>query len=342
MVALKTIPPAHLAGAHARERFRLEASTASRLDHPNIVPIFEVGERDGFCCYSMKLVEGGNLAARISLLKSQISNHDAARLIIKVAHAVYHAHQRGVLHRDLKPSNILLDLEDEPHVSDFGLARQIDEDSSLTLSQALIGTPAYLSPEVATFPGHSWADGGLALLPDGQTLISGAGDIHFWDVRTRQEIDTLDPRAGWLSSLALSSDGRRLATGTSDGRIIDMGRRIARGGGDARWAPGVGHATGLYARWRSFRFRKQRPVAILARAVLGGEREKPSRAAGHRGSSATGLRTFSLMQLMRFSTLTGLARNKAPPLFSPPVPASRVETVAVRKTIGVPLRCRSL
>ena len=73
----------------------------------------------------------------------------SALVMIKVAHAVYHAHQRGVLHRDLKPSNILLDHEHEPHVSDFGLARQTDEDSSLTASQALIGTPAYLSPEVA-------------------------------------------------------------------------------------------------------------------------------------------------------------------------------------------------
>jgi serine/threonine protein kinase len=148
LAALKTIPPAHLASAHARERFRLEASTASRLDHPNIVPIYEVGERDGFCFYGMKLMEGGTLSERISSLKSQISNREAAELLMKVAHAVHHAHQRGVLHRDLKPSNILLDHEGEPYVSDFGLARQTDEDSSLTLSQALIGTPAYLPPEV--------------------------------------------------------------------------------------------------------------------------------------------------------------------------------------------------
>jgi serine/threonine-protein kinase len=107
LVALKTIPPAHLAGTHARERFRLEASTASRLDHPNIVPIYEVGERDGFCFYSMKLVEG----ATIQQLATRELPHAAncrhlAAILIKVAKAVYHAHQRGVLHRDLKPSNV--------------------------------------------------------------------------------------------------------------------------------------------------------------------------------------------------------------------------------------------
>ncbi|MEO8426059.1 MAG: serine/threonine-protein kinase, partial [Verrucomicrobiota bacterium] len=150
LVALKTIPPVHLAGTHARERFRLEASTASRLDHPNIVPIYEVGERDGFCFYSMKLVEGTTIQQLIShdLPDASACRH-IATILVKVAHAVHHAHQRGVLHRDLKPSNVLLDLEHQPHVSDFGLARQTDEDSSLTLSQALIGTPAYLAPEVA-------------------------------------------------------------------------------------------------------------------------------------------------------------------------------------------------
>jgi len=149
LVALKTIPPDHLAGAHARERFRLEASTVSRLDHPNIVAIYEVGEADGFCFFSMKLVEGGTLAQRIAHGKLPVTNREAAALLTKIASAVHHAHQRGVLHRDLKPSNILLDHEGEPHVSDFGLARLIDEESSLTLSQSLLGTPAYLPPEVA-------------------------------------------------------------------------------------------------------------------------------------------------------------------------------------------------
>jgi len=121
VVALKTIPPAHLAGAHARERFRLEASTASRLDHPNIVPIYEVGERDGFCFYSMKLVEGTTLQQLVPGSEPDAADcRHIAAILVKVANAVHHAHQRGVLHRDLKPSNVLLDQEHEPHVSDFG------------------------------------------------------------------------------------------------------------------------------------------------------------------------------------------------------------------------------
>jgi serine/threonine protein kinase len=187
VVALKTIPPAYLARAHAWERFRLEASAASRLEHPNIIPIYEVGERDGFCFYSMKLVEGTTIdqlvggagpspgAATIASgprpslsgthRESQAAAHGVeptpvlpdseecrhfAAILVKVARAVHHAHQRGVLHRDLKPNNILLDQEHEPHVSDFGLARQMTEDSSLTATQALVGTPAYFAPEVAS------------------------------------------------------------------------------------------------------------------------------------------------------------------------------------------------
>ena len=187
VVALKTVAPAYLANAHSWERFRLEAVAASSLDHPNIIPIYEVGERDSFCFYSMKLVEGSTLEQLVGgarpfpgaatsareqgpslsgthseseaaapeqgrapvLPDADMCRHLAA-ILVKVARAVHHAHQRGVLHRDLKPSNILLDQEHEPHVSDFGLARQITEDSSLTATQTLAGTPAYLAPEVAT------------------------------------------------------------------------------------------------------------------------------------------------------------------------------------------------
>jgi tetratricopeptide (TPR) repeat protein len=150
VVALKTIAPAYLAGARAWERFQIEASAAARLDHPNIIPIYEVGERDGFCFYSMKLVEGTTIEQLVAggVPDSEACQHVAA-ISVKVAQAVHHAHQRGVLHRDLKPSNILLDREHEPHVSDFGLARQLTEDSTLTATQGLIGTPAYLPPEVA-------------------------------------------------------------------------------------------------------------------------------------------------------------------------------------------------
>ena len=151
LVALKTIPSAHVSGPNARERFLHEANTAARLDHPNIVPIYEVGDREGFCFFSMKLIEGTTVQELSSqALPNAAGCRHAATILLKVARAVHHAHQRGVLHRDLKPSNILLDIEREPLVTDFGLACQIDQDSSLTLTQTIIGTPAYLAPEVAS------------------------------------------------------------------------------------------------------------------------------------------------------------------------------------------------
>src|SRR5678815_5692242 len=97
----------------------------------------------------MKLVERGNLAARISNPKSQISNRDAARLLLPIAEAIHYAHQRGLLHRDLKPSNILIGADGSPRVADFGLAKVIEDESGLTLSTATLGTPAYMAPEQA-------------------------------------------------------------------------------------------------------------------------------------------------------------------------------------------------
>ena len=148
IVALKTIPPTHIASREAAERFRLEASAASRLDHPNIVPIYDSGVADGFFFYSMKLLERGNIGDLPAPSTPQ-DFRQIARLLSKISQAVHHAHQRGLLHRDLKPSNILLDAQNQPHIADFGLARFLDQDSSLTLNQALLGTPAYLAPEVA-------------------------------------------------------------------------------------------------------------------------------------------------------------------------------------------------
>jgi WD40 repeat protein/serine/threonine protein kinase len=149
IVALKTIPPSNLGDSRTRERFLLEASTASRLDHPNLVPIYEVGEEDGFCFYTMKLIEGSSIERLIPDGPPDAEGcRHIASILGKVAQAVHHAHQRGILHRDLKPSNILLDQEDEPHVTDFGMAREIGEPSALTVTQGWVGTPAYLAPEV--------------------------------------------------------------------------------------------------------------------------------------------------------------------------------------------------
>ncbi len=147
LVALKVISAGELATRAMVERFHTEALAAARLDHPNIVPIFEVGQDQGWHYFSMQFVEGRTLADRI--LDGAPQPRAAVEVLLKVARAVEHAHQRGILHRDLKPTNILLDAQGEPYLTDFGLAKVLEQDSDLTHSGAVLGTPAYMSPEQA-------------------------------------------------------------------------------------------------------------------------------------------------------------------------------------------------
>jgi TolB-like protein/Tfp pilus assembly protein PilF len=128
-------------------RFRLEAEAAARLEHPGIVPIHEVGERDGSCYFSMKFVEGGQLDEVVR--RCPMSIRQAVELIAKVARTVHYAHEHGILHRDIKPGNILLDLKGEPHLTDFGLARLVESESSVTQTLDILGTPSYMAPEQA-------------------------------------------------------------------------------------------------------------------------------------------------------------------------------------------------
>jgi WD40 repeat protein/serine/threonine protein kinase len=147
-VALKMLKSEMLATDDELRRFQNEAEAVALLDHPHIAPIHEVGEYQGRRYFSMKLIEGSSLDRRLGDYTSD--PQAAATLVATVADAVHHAHQRGILHRDLKPANILLDAGGEPHVTDFGLAKRVTGDSELTQSGAILGTPAYMSPEQAS------------------------------------------------------------------------------------------------------------------------------------------------------------------------------------------------
>src|SRR6516164_9215874 len=147
IVALKVIGLGHWASDAHLKRFRREAEAAASLDHSGIVPIYEVGERDGSCYFSMKLVEGGQLD---EVVKRQLMPiRQAVELIANVARTVHYAHEHSILHRDIKPGNILLDQKGEPHLTDFGLARLVETESTVTRTLDVLGTPSYMAPEQA-------------------------------------------------------------------------------------------------------------------------------------------------------------------------------------------------
>ncbi len=147
IVALKMLLRGQWASVADQARFRAEAEAAARLDHPNIVPVYEVGEHDGHPFFSMKYVSGETISQHFDA--GPAPAREAAQIMLSVARAIDFAHRRGVLHRDLKPSNVLIDEQGEPHVMDFGLAKQTADPVSLTRTGAVLGTPAYMAPEQA-------------------------------------------------------------------------------------------------------------------------------------------------------------------------------------------------
>jgi serine/threonine protein kinase len=147
IVAVKMIRSQVLATDEDIQRFYIEAQAAGGLGHPNIVTVYEMGEFDGQQFFSMDYVEGTDLA---KLSKGgRLPREQIAKYVKDIATAVHYAHERGILHRDLKPANILIDARGRPHITDFGLAKQVDDDSHMTREGAVLGTPSYMSPEQA-------------------------------------------------------------------------------------------------------------------------------------------------------------------------------------------------
>ena len=146
-VAIKMLLKGDYATAADRQRFISEAEAASRLNHPHIIPIYEIGEHQGRLFFCMKLIEGQPLSSRLA--NGPMPARRAAQIMAQISDAIHYAHENGVLHRDLKPSNVMLDDEGEAYIADFGLAKQFHSGSSLTRSGAILGTPSYMAPEQA-------------------------------------------------------------------------------------------------------------------------------------------------------------------------------------------------
>src|SRR5213083_932287 len=232
-VALKVIGLGQWATKAHLKRFRLEAESAANLDHPCIVPIYEVGEREGSCYFSMKFIDGGQLDEVAK--RTPISTRNAAELIAKLARTVHYAHEHGILHRDIKPGNILVDTKGEPHLTDFGLARLLETKSTVTHTMDVLGTPSYMAPEQASGRNEQLTSAtdvyGLGavfyqLLTDhppfaGETtfetiklvLDTEPRQPRLWNRKIDRELSTIclkclekDPKRRYSSALALAED----------------------------------------------------------------------------------------------------------------------------------------
>jgi len=233
IVALKVIGLGQWATKAHLKRFRLEAEAAASLDHPCIVPIYEVGERDGQCYFSMKFIEGGQLDEVVK--HTPISLRQSAELIARVARTVHYAHEHGILHRDIKPGNILFDAKSEPHLTDFGLARLVESESTITRTLEVLGTPSYMAPEQAAgnnakltsstdvyglgavlyqlLSGHPPFAGGTTYDTIKLLLETEPRPPRLWNPKVDQDLSTIclkclekDPQRRYSSALALAED----------------------------------------------------------------------------------------------------------------------------------------
>jgi serine/threonine protein kinase/Tfp pilus assembly protein PilF len=232
-VALKVIGLGPWTTEAHLKRFRREAEAAASLEYPCIVPVYEVGEHDGSCYFSMKFVEGGQLDEAVK--RTPISIRRAAELIAKLARTVHYAHEHGILHREIKPGNILLDAEGEPLLTDFGLAGLVETESTITRTLEVMGTPSYMAPEQAAgehtkvskatdiyglgavlyelLTGHPPFAGGTSYQTIRLLLDTEPRQPRLWNRKIDRELSTIclkclekDPKRRYSSSLAFAED----------------------------------------------------------------------------------------------------------------------------------------
>src|SRR5438270_1297922 len=235
-VALKVISLGQWASKAHLKRFRLEAEAAAHLEHPGIVPIHEVGERDGSCYFSMKFIEAGQLDEVVR--RTPMSIRQAVELIANVARTVHYAHEHGILHRDIKPGNILLDAQGEPLLTDFGLAGLVEAESTITRTLDVMGTPSYMAPEQAAgehtkvskgtdvyglgavfyqlLTGHPPFAGGTTYETIKLLLETEPRQPRLWNPKIDRDVSTIclkclekDPKRRYVSALALAEDLER-------------------------------------------------------------------------------------------------------------------------------------
>jgi len=371
IVALKVIglgqwaTPAHL------KRFRLEAEAAASLDHPCIVPIYEVGEREGQCYFSMKFIEGGQLDEVVK--HTPISIRQAVELVSKVARTVSYAHEHGILHRDIKPGNILLDIKGEPHLTDFGLARLVESESTVTRTLEVLGTPSYMAPEQAA--GNNPAIAGLTSATDVYglgavlyQLLTGhppfAGGTTYetiklllqteprpprlWNPKIDRDLSTIclkclekDPQRRYSSALALAEDLERWLR-----HEPIQGRRIGVFGRGKKWLQRNPTAAGMAVLslallaamgvivWTSDLFRRPAAagIAVLPFENLSNDREDVSFADGVQDDLLTKLAKIAHLKVISRTSVMLYRDQHNTPQIGDELGVSHVLEGSVRKT----------
>ena len=335
-VALKILGLGQWATNTHLKRFHLEAEAAASLDHPCIVPIYEIGERDGSCYFSMKLIEGEPLDVGVGRKQDP---RQAANLIAKLARTVHYAHEHGVLHRDIKPGNILVDSKGQPHLTDFGLARLVETTDSVTRTREMLGTPSYMAPEQADgqtdritnatdvyglgavlyhlFTGHPPFLGGTAYKTIRLLLETEPRHPQLWNPKLDRDLSTIclkclekDPQRRYPTALALAEDLERwLKHEPIQARHTRM---LARGQKWVRRNPAVaGLLASLVALataigviiWKTELFR---PPAATGIAVLPFENLSPNK---EDASLADGVQDDILTKLAKVSELKVISRT---------------------------------